>query len=87
MTTRSCGRKPSDIEKGYNPRLSIRPGEDRMRSIYVHRPALRGGLGPVGGVFPPALLANRHSYWLVARTQIRSPSATQSARVPMDNLG
>gem|GEM_PF-3513394 len=58
-----------------------------MKSIYAYHSALRGGLGPAGGVFPPALLANRHCYWLVARTQIRSPSATQSARVPMDNLG
>jgi hypothetical protein len=58
-----------------------------MRNIDAHRTALRGGVKPAGGVFPPALLANRHRYWLVARTQIRSPSATQSARVPMDNLG
>jgi thioredoxin 1 len=58
-----------------------------MMSIYFYHSALRGGLGPAGGVFPPALLANRHRYWLVARTQIRSPSASQSARVPMDNLG
>jgi hypothetical protein len=58
-----------------------------MMGIYAYHSALRGGLGPAGGVFPPALLVNRHGYWLVARTQIRSPSATQFARVPMDNLG
>jgi hypothetical protein len=53
------------------PRLSIRPGNDRMMSIYARRAALRGGMKPAGGAFPPALLANRHRYWLVARTQIR----------------
>jgi len=58
-----------------------------MKCILAYHSALRGGLGPAGSVWSPALLANRRGYWLVARTPIRAPSATQSARVPMNNLG
>jgi hypothetical protein len=60
-----------DVRALIQPRLSIRPGEDRMKDIWAHRTALRGGMKPAGGVFPPALLANRLRFWLVARTQIR----------------
>jgi len=42
-----------------------------MKGILAYHSAFCYGLGPAGGIKPPARLVNRHSYWLVARMPIR----------------